>query len=66
LTGELPLGGGGAVGRGAVAGRAEVFVPGQAQPYAIDPLLPVPPEVAGLLNRLVEEFRTLPLASEGP
>src|SRR5262249_45229902 len=65
LPGALPLGGGGAVGRGVVTGRAEVFLPGQAQPCRLDPLLPAAPEVAAQLNKLVEEFRTAPASTEG-
>ncbi len=58
LTGDLPLGGTASVGRGVVGGRAEVFLPGQQEPYRFDPLVPAAPETAAALNRLVDEFRT--------
>jgi CRISPR/Cas system CMR subunit Cmr4 (Cas7 group RAMP superfamily) len=66
LTGDLPLGGAAAVGRGVVTGRADVLLPGQQTPSRIDPLLPAVPDTASLLNRLVEEFRTASLTAEAP
>src|SRR5262249_3470937 len=58
LTGGLPLGGGSAVGRGVVRGRAEVRLPDRAGSLVIDPQGKTDPETARVLNGYVEEFHS--------
>jgi CRISPR/Cas system CMR subunit Cmr4 (Cas7 group RAMP superfamily) len=60
VSGDLPLGGGAAVGRGVMAGKVHVHLPGQ-EPHSFDPLLPAEARTVEALNRAVEEFRTAPV-----
>lgn len=60
VTGDLPLGGGAAVGRGVMHGRVRIHAPGQ-EPHAFDPLLPAEPRTVEELNRAVDELRNAPI-----
>lgn len=63
LSGDLVLGGGAAVGRGTVMGRAEIILSPQ-ESCRFDSLTATAPETAARLNRLVEEFRTATVSQE--
>ena len=56
LAGDLPVGGSGSVGRGVVAGRAVLHLPGQDQPVVLDPEAVADAETVSLLNGHVQLF----------
>lgn len=56
LTGDLPLGGSGSVGRGVVTGCAELHLPDQERSVVFDPVVTANAETATLLNDYVRQF----------
>lgn len=60
VSGDLPLGGAAAVGRGVLTGKAHLHLPGQ-EVHAFDPLLPAEARTVEALNRAVEDFRSAPV-----
>jgi CRISPR/Cas system CMR subunit Cmr4 (Cas7 group RAMP superfamily) len=65
LTGDLPLGGATAVGRGVMTGRARIYLPAEEMPHTFDPLLPAEERTVAALNQAVEAFRNAEALSEG-
>jgi CRISPR/Cas system CSM-associated protein Csm3 (group 7 of RAMP superfamily) len=65
LAGDLPMGGGGAVGRGAVAGRAELHLPDREHPIALDPEATADATTVALLNGHVRQFHEADTIAEG-
>ncbi len=56
LAGDLPVGGSGSVGRGVMAGRAELHLPDRDHPIALDPEATADPATVALMNGHVRQF----------
>ncbi len=65
LAGDLPLGGSGSVGRGVVAGSAEVHLPGREHPVALNPETTADAATVSLLNGHVRQFHDTDIIPEG-
>ena len=63
LSGEIPIGGSGSVGRGVLKGTAKLFL-GNGKQYDIGPDLKVEKEVMDVFNSYIKNFREYPLITE--
>jgi CRISPR/Cas system CMR subunit Cmr4 (Cas7 group RAMP superfamily) len=62
ISGRLPVGGGGAVGRGVLKGRATLEVPTWPRPIVLEPGRPLAPEDLGRIDETIRAFHEAPRA----
>jgi CRISPR/Cas system CSM-associated protein Csm3 (group 7 of RAMP superfamily) len=65
LDGDLSVGGSGSVGRGVVAGSAELHLPGREHPVTLNPEAAAEEATVTLLNGHVRQFHEADIISEG-